>query len=273
MIKVMIVDDNTELVDELSTYIMGEPDMRVVGKAYNGNDALYQLQNLSQAPDVLLLDLIMPYLDGLGVLETLSRWNWFSNLKVIVISAFAQEHLVVKSAAFGVSYCMLKPIDVELLGIRIRQLCDADASQRFKKKDKTRNEAPSILQSLPLENQIAALLNSFTILPKWKGYFYLQEAILLVYHRQHTVTSFSRHIYPTIAQKYDVTPAQVSRAIRRAVQSSWTKHSPERFNELLGYKYLAVTSKPTNSLFISTLANSLQILRSNRAEESHQRIT
>lgn len=173
----------------------------------------------------------MPHLDGLDVLEILSEWSLFSNLKGIVISAFAQEHLVVKSAAFGVSYCMLKPIRGELLGIRIRQLLGADASQRFKKKDKTLNEAPSILQ-LSLKNQIAALLNSCTILPTLKGYFYLQEAILLVYRRQHTVTSFPRHIYPTIAQQYDVIPIQVVRAIRRAVQSFWTKHSQ---NSLISY--------------------------------------
>ncbi|GAE46503.1 stage 0 sporulation two-component response regulator [Mesobacillus boroniphilus JCM 21738] len=68
-IKVCVVDDNRELVGLLEEYISSQDDMEIVGVAHNGQECLEMLEDTD--PDVLLLDIIMPHLDGLAVLERL----------------------------------------------------------------------------------------------------------------------------------------------------------------------------------------------------------
>ena len=119
-VKVCIVDDNRDLVRLLDDYISTEEDMEVVGVAYNGQECLNMLQSAN--PDVLLLDIIMPHLDGLAVLEKLHEENIGNSPNVIMLTAFGQEDVTKKAVELGASYFMLKPFDMENLANTIRQV-------------------------------------------------------------------------------------------------------------------------------------------------------
>src|SRR5262245_49740227 len=96
--------------------------MEIVGVAYNGNEVLRFLEQQRELPDVLILDIIMPHLDGLGVLEKMREMNLPSQPKIIMLTAFGQENITQKAVQLGASYYILKPFDMETLANRVRQL-------------------------------------------------------------------------------------------------------------------------------------------------------
>src|SRR5690606_20192836 len=121
-IEVLLADDNREFTNLLSEYISEQSDMTVTGVAYNGEEVLRLLEESRKAPDVLILDIIMPHLDGLGVLERLRDMDLNPMPKIIMLTAFGQENITQKTVQLGASYYILKPFDMEILANRIRQL-------------------------------------------------------------------------------------------------------------------------------------------------------
>lgn len=121
-IEVLLADDNREFTNLLSEFIDDQEDMRVTGVAYNGNDVLRLIEQGQRIPDVLILDIIMPHLDGLGVLEKLREMDLNPQPKIIMLTAFGQENITQKAVQLGASYYILKPFDMEILTNRIRQL-------------------------------------------------------------------------------------------------------------------------------------------------------
>jgi two-component system response regulator (stage 0 sporulation protein A) len=119
-IKIMIVDDNRDFCEILKEYFDGLEDCVVSGVAYHGLQALEMLTE--ELPDVIILDLIMPHLDGIGVLEKLSLEYGESRPKVIILTAFGQEAMTKRAVELGANYYILKPFDLEILANRIRQL-------------------------------------------------------------------------------------------------------------------------------------------------------
>src|SRR5690606_20271678 len=121
-IEVMLADDNKEFTNLLSEYISEQSDMEVIGVAYNGDEVLQYIERDRKIPDVLILDIIMPHLDGLGVLERLRSMNLTPQPQIIMLTAFGQENITQKAVQLGASYYILKPFDMEVLVNRIRQL-------------------------------------------------------------------------------------------------------------------------------------------------------
>src|SRR5665648_746717 len=118
--KIIVVDDNRNLCNLLKTYIEDQEDLSIVGVAHNGLEAMEVVQ--SQEPDLIILDLVMPSLDGLGVLERINARTTMKRPKVIMLTAFGQESLTHQAMTLGVDYFILKPFDLDILGKRIRSL-------------------------------------------------------------------------------------------------------------------------------------------------------
>uniref|UniRef100_UPI0003604177 response regulator n=1 Tax=Paenibacillus sp. A9 TaxID=1284352 RepID=UPI0003604177 len=110
MIRIMMADDNRDFVEMLSDYINGQPDMEIIGIGANGEDILQKLAfEAEDPPDVLLLDVIMPHLDGLGVLERLPELDLQPVPQIIMLTAFGQEHITQRAVELGAAYYMLNP--------------------------------------------------------------------------------------------------------------------------------------------------------------------
>src|SRR5690554_2491023 len=119
-VKVCIADDNRELVMLLEDYINSEEGIEVIGKAFNGQECLELVQD--KEPDVLILDIIMPHVDGLAVLEKLNERNLNKRPKIIMLTAFGQEDVTTKAVDLGASYYVLKPFDMDTLMNKIREV-------------------------------------------------------------------------------------------------------------------------------------------------------
>jgi two-component system response regulator (stage 0 sporulation protein A) len=258
----LLADDNREFTNLLSEYISEQSDMTVTGVAYNGEEVLRLLEESRKAPDVLILDIIMPHLDGLGVLERLRDMDLNPMPKIIMLTAFGQENITQKAVQLGASYYILKPFDMEILANRIRQLVNnpvlSPAASYGTVLPKSANVVP-IGKSKNLDANITSIIHEIGVPAHIKGYQYLREAITMVYNNIEILGAITKTLYPAIAEKFKTTPSRVERAIRHAIEVAWTRGNIDSISHLFGYTINISKSKPTNSEFIAMVADKLRI--------------
>lgn len=243
----MIVDDNKEFCEILKEYFEGQNDCVVSGIAHNGLEALELLKN--DLPDIMILDIIMPHLDGIGVLERLNS-DYEVRPKVIILTAFGQETMTQRAVELGASYYILKPFDIEVLGTRIRQLANnSSVTPIHTVHPKTRN----------LDVEVTNLIHQMGVPAHVRGYQYLRDAIILVIGEVNLLGAVTKELYPMIAEKYNTTPSRVERAIRHAIELAWDRGNIELMNKIFGYTIDVERGKPTNSEFIAMVADRLRV--------------
>jgi len=251
MLKIMLADDNREFVELLNEHINLQEDMKVVDVAYNGNEVLALLNK--GLPDVLILDIIMPHMDGLGVLEYIQSNGFLSNypdFKIIMLTAFGEESIAQKAVELGVVYYILKPFDIDILIQRIRQVVN---------KSVIKIKNPLDFKKQNLNASITNLIHEVGVPAHIKGYLYLREAITMVYKELDLLGSVTKALYPKIAEKYNTTASRVERAIRHAIEVAWNRGNIDSIRKLFGYTIDLEKAKPTNSEFIAMLADKLRI--------------
>jgi two-component system response regulator (stage 0 sporulation protein A) len=258
-IKVLICDDNREFCELISTYVKGQSDLELVGVAHNGAEVLEAVARTE--PDVIILDIIMPHLDGIGVLERLREMNLPRRPKVIMLTAFGQENITQKVLEMGADYYVLKPFSLDVLGTRIRQLAGVSPSP----------STPAVAQPVGsahaqpasgvrnLDTDVTNLIHDIGIPAHIKGYRYLREAIIMVINRVELLGCVTKELYPTIARNHQTTPSRVERAIRHAIEVAWSRGNVHVLSNLFGHTVSRERGKPTNSEFIAMLADRLRM--------------
>lgn len=254
-ITVCVADDNRELVHLLEEYINNEEDIKVIGRAYNGQECLEILQNTP--PDVLILDIIMPHLDGLAVLEKMNSLNLVKKPNIIMLTAFGQEDVTKKAVELGASYYLLKPFDMDILVNKIRDVAKIGAETDRKSLDT--NQMRQDNTPMNLDASITSIIHEIGVPAHIKGYMYLREAITLVYHDIELLGTVTKVLYPDIAKSFNTTPSRVERAIRHAIEVAWGRGNIESISKMFGYTVNVSKSKPTNSEFIAMVADKLRI--------------
>lgn len=245
-IKVAIADDNREFCQLLKEYLDQQSDMEPVGVAHNGLEVIDLV--MEKRPDVIVLDIIMPHLDGIGVLEKLDALNLDKRPRVVMLTAFGQENITQRVAELGADYYVLKPFDLDVLANRIRQLVDSYA-------------APRVLQprNRSLDVEVTDIIHEIGVPAHIKGYQYLRDAIMLVVQEIELLGAVTKELYPMIAEKYKTTPSRVERAIRHAIEVAWSRGNVDMIHQVFGYTIDHERGKPTNSEFIAMVADKLRI--------------
>jgi two-component system response regulator (stage 0 sporulation protein A) len=268
-IRVLLADDNREFVEIVKAFIERQEDMSLVGVAYHGNEALELISR--EEPHVVLLDIIMPHLDGLGVLEKLQ--NVSLRPKIIILTAFGQESMTQRAVNLGANYYILKPFDLDTLGKRIRQLQDdfSDtmsvaqiASTGINGQNTSSNSAQfsSGILTPPTKNlevEVTRMIHQMGVPAHVKGYQYLRDAIVSVVLNVSLLGAVTKELYPMIAVKYQTTPSRVERAIRHAIELAWDRGNVEFMNRFFGYTINVDRGKPTNSEFVAMVADKLRM--------------
>lgn len=257
-IKVLIADDNKDFVDILHDYLEKQDDFTVVGTAYNGLETL-DLISL-KLPDVVVLDIIMPHLDGIGVLEKLAQTEELvSRPKIVMLTAFGQENMTQRAVELGADYFILKPFDLDTLANRIRQLVSGAPSAKPAASAGSNAYQPAHVRARSLDMDVTNIIHQMGVPAHIKGYQYLRDAILLVVNEVNLLGAVTKELYPTIAQKYQTTPSRVERAIRHAIELAWDRGNVDMMNKFFGYTINLQRGKPTNSEFIAMVADKLRI--------------
>lgn len=247
-IKVLVADDNREFCGILREYFSNNPDFELVDVCSNGLEVLDVLGK--KQIDVLILDLIMPHMDGIGVLEKMIDMKGEERPKVIILTAFGQENITQKAVQLGADYYILKPFNLQVLGDRVRQVV----------RDKVESAPrPVPITRRDLEVEVTRIIHEIGVPAHVKGYQYLRDAIMLVVQEINYLGAVTKELYPAIAEKYDTTPSRVERAIRHAIELAWDRGDIERINKFFGYTVNGERGKPTNSEFIAIIADKLRL--------------
>ena len=241
-LNVAIADDNEKMVEVLSKIIDQDEELKLVGKAHNGEEICNIIKE--KQPDVVVLDIIMPKVDGLSVME---RFSHDENLKkvpsFIVVSAVGQERITEDAFDLGADYFMLKPFDNKMLLNRIKHIRRA-GERRVREMNRPR--------------QIGVPAHI-------KGYQYLRDAIILSVNDMEMLNSITKILYPTIAKRHQTTPSRVERAIRHAIEVAWSRGKMDTIDQLFGYTVSNGKGKPTNSEFIALIADKIRLEYKNRS--------
>ncbi len=246
--KILVVDDSQEVRERLSRLLEKMPEVELIGTAINGMNALEMIERLK--PHIVLLDIIMPQLDGFGVMEYLSEHNIMP--EVIIISALAQENFVFRALNLGARYFIAKPFDDEGVCNRIK---DIISMSRGVLPLKTEQRLPHS----SLDEKISSVFISIGIPAHIKGYHFLREAVKMVVESPDSINRITKELYPGIARKFSTSSSKVERAIRHAIEVAWTRGKIENINELFGFKVYGKNDKPTNGEFIALIADKLTL--------------
>ncbi len=266
-ISILIADDNVDFANTLASYIEKENEMEVIGMAKDGNEAVDMVTTTQ--PDILLLDVIMPHLDGLGVLEKIYTSNIEKKPLTIMLSAVGQDKITQRAIELGAQYYVVKPFDINLLLKRVKDLKNFQPAQ-FKNVSATsvnrEIKAPYIEISPEnkkneenLEALVTNVIHEVGVPAHIKGYQYLREAIMMVVNDIDIINQITKQLYPEIALKYTTTPSRVERAIRHAIEVAWGRGQTDVVESIFGYTVSAAKGKPTNSEFIAMIADKLRL--------------
>ena len=266
-ITILIADDNADFTKTLVKHLESESDMEVIGIAKDGKEACEMIEQTQ--PDILLLDVIMPYLDGLGVLEKMQTMNMTKMPTCIMLSAVGQTKITQKAISLGAEYYVVKPFDIEILIKRIRDIKNYEPTPTsttescyIAKDTKTRyieisEENKKSQESL--EALVTNVIHEIGVPAHIKGYQYLREAIMMVINDIDVINQITKQLYPEIAMRYHTTPSRVERAIRHAIEVAWARGKNEAVENIFGYTVSAAKGKPTNSEFIAMIADKLRL--------------
>lgn len=263
-IRILIADDNYEFGMTLKNYLSNDESMEVIKIARDGEEAYSDIVRLK--PDVVLLDVIMPNLDGIGVLEKLNKSKLENNPTKIMISAVGQDKITQKAIVLGADYYIVKPFDISILTQRIKEIKTEDP-ERIRDISLNREiKSPYITvrgneenKKENLEAAVTNVIHEVGVPAHIKGYQFLREAIIMSVNNIEMINQITKQLYPDIATKYGTTPSRVERAIRHAIEVAWGRGDPKITENIFGYTVSATKGKPTNSEFIAMIADKLRL--------------
>lgn len=259
-LNVAIADDNPQALSLLNDILEGEEGINVVGKAENGEEAYNMIVKTN--PDVVLMDIIMPRLDGIAVMEKVKKnAGMRKNPSFIMVTAVGSENITEDAFRMGASHYIMKPYNKEIVVEKVRRI--GNGSRHVIEHNPINKVEPYIdkeaYMEKNLENDITQMLHEIGIPAHIKGYQYLRDAIALVVRDAEMLASVTKVLYPTIAKKYQTTPSRVERAIRHAIEVAWSRGKMDTINTIFGYTVSTGKGKPTNSEFIALVSDKINL--------------
>ncbi|WP_308527110.1 sporulation transcription factor Spo0A [uncultured Oscillibacter sp.] len=242
---VLLADANEEFRALVRKIIDETEEFTVVGSVGDGAEALRLARQ--EAPDLLLMDVLLPGLDGFGVLKQLRELE--KPPKVILISAFCSDSVVSEAVELGANYFMFKPVEENALLDRMRALFGRDL--------------PEERHPVELKNLVTSVIHEIGVPAHIKGYQYLREAIMIAVDDMDVINAVTKVLYPEVAKRFNTTPSRVERAIRHAIEVAWDRGDLETLQKYFGYTVSNAKGKPTNSEFIAMIADRLVLEQKN----------
>ena len=240
-ITVLLADTSEEFRILLRSSLEETGEFTVVGETGDGMEALEQITACK--PDVVLLDMMLPSLDGLGLLSMLPAEN---RPQIIAVSSLCNDTTVSQALEKGVYYFMAKPVHYPSLLEQMRRAVTPDA-------------APTT--DTDLEGQVSAIIHEIGVPAHIKGYQYVREAIIVAVEDMDVINAVTKVLYPEVAKRFGTTPSRVERAIRHGIEVAWDRGDLDTLQHYFGYTVNSAKGKPTNSEFIAMIADRLSLQR------------
>ncbi len=258
-LNIAIADDNERMLRLLADIVESDEELSVVGTARDGEEAYQVIRE--KEPDVVLLDIVMPKLDGLGVLERINRDRTLKKHPVfIMISAIGQERITENAFDLGADYYIMKPFDNDMVINRIKKVKNRTFGVKGLESRKVNAYEKLEEEKEPnLEADVTEIIHEIGVPAHIKGYQYLRDAIIMSVNDMDMLNSITKILYPTIAKKYQTTSSRVERAIRHAIEVAWSRGKMDTIDEMFGYTIHNGKGKPTNSEFIALITDRIRL--------------
>lgn len=244
-VSVLMADESQQTRDEFAKNLPSDR-FNLVGLASNGKELLDMIRDFK--PEVVVMDLVLPELDGFAVMEKIKQEG--IDTKILVHTSLALNGFVNKAMKMGASYYAMKPFDINLLIERIGDILNAEEEEE---------ETQSGVNMNKMEEKITNIFITVGIPAHIKGYQFLREAIKLAIANPEIINSITKKLYPTIAEKFSTSASKVERAIRHAIEVAWNRGKIENINNVFGLKVYSSNEKPTNGEFIALVADKMLI--------------
>ena len=243
-INVLMIDDNEIITSKVKEYFSKHEVINLVLTAVNGSEGLDYILNQQDKYDLIIMDLIMPEIDGIEILERMKENG--VNKHVIILTSYKKEYTVKAVSEYNIDYYMLKPFNLESLEKRILEIMNVKEVKYSEKDQEIRLKISDMLHKLGMPSHI-------------RGYQYIRDGIMIMYKEPDMLKGITKEIYPEIANKYDTTSSRVERAIRHAIEVSWARGDYQLMEKYFGNSVDYDRSKPTNAEFIVTLTDRLRL--------------
>ena len=238
-IKIVLTDTDEDARGMLQDALERTKRFSVVGAAADGNEALRLVEEVK--PDLLVLDMILPGLDGLGILRRLDSKN---RPTVLAISNIASPEVVAEAGRLGAAMFISKPYHEAALVENLIRLAEKSAQP---------------LHMPGLEELVTSIIHEVGVPAHIKGYQYVREAIMITVEDMDVINSVTKVLYPEVAKRYHTTPSRVERAIRHAIEVAWDRGDLETLQKFFGYTVSNAKGKPTNSEFIAMISDRIRL--------------
>lgn len=248
--RILVADENTFFQSSLVEYLNVQEDVARVDSAFDGRRVIEMLKTARY--DAIVMDLVMPQLDGMSVLEQLNAGMVDEPPAVLIASAMRNENMIRQACMLGAKYFMAKPTTPDAVYRRIEQML-AESGGGIG----TGVFTPAHAAPKTLDEKITAIFLVIGIPAHIKGYQYLREATRMVFHKPELINRITKELYPGIASVYNTSGSKVERAIRHAIEVAWTRGRIENINQLFGYNIYGKNDRPTNGEFIALIADKL----------------
>lgn len=259
-LTVAIAEDNELMLGLLEDIVANDKELDVVGTARNGEE-IYKIIKEAE-PDVVLLDIVMPKLDGLGVLDKVNQDKTIKKLPTfIMVSAIGQDRVTEDAFNLGADYYIMKPFDESMIINRIKRAkkTPVEKKQEPMQTFSVKNESRAEKTEEDLEADVTEIIHEVGVPAHIKGYQYLRDAIVMSVKDMDMLNSITKVLYPTIAKKYQTTPSRVERAIRHAIEVAWSRGRMDTLDDMFGYTINRGKGKPTNSEFIALITDRIRL--------------
>lgn len=243
MIRTIIIDDNTIVVNNLTNHFQKENKIDVVNSFADGQSALEYIISNSDKFDLILMDVLLPRLDGTSLLEEITARG--IKKKVIILSSYKDDKVIKDCMNFNVTHYMLKPVNISSLERRVEEAFELD-------------NGPVVTKRKQIDVEVSELLHNLGIPSHIRGYKYIRDSIILIYNDD-KISYITKELYPKIAERYDTTSSRVERAIRHAIEIGCMRGNLSLMDDLFGFSISCEKDKPTNSEFISTIADRFKL--------------
>ena len=258
-IKLLIADSNNDLVTQMKSFFGTKDTIDLVATATDGIDASEKIHHF--IPDVVLMDIVLPQLDGIGLLKSINTLPRAQRPVVIVMSGARRDHLTNICMQLGADYFMIKPCDNETLYERISLLCMPRLAQNTIVSNAYESTLPAsdTPSDRALEISVTKTIHSVGVPANIKGYQYLRDAIIMSIKDTELINAVTKQLYPKVATRHNTSPSRVERAIRHAIEVACIRGNEEELYKLFGYTVSNNKGKPTNSEFIAMIADKLRL--------------
>lgn len=246
--SVLIADSNESFCVQLKDRLQAA-NYQVIATVTDGQRAAQLMEE--QSPDIIILDLMLPKLDGMSVLKLAGTMQ--PSPICLVLSSFVTDFVAASAASLGARYLMLKPCSAQSIADRVTEIRDTCLNKKPTAKPVHR------ASDLNIESMVTSIIHEIGVPAHIKGYQYLREAIIIAVNDMDVINAITKVLYPQVAKTFQTTPSRVERAIRHAIEVAWDRGDLDTLQRFFGYTVSNTKGKPTNSEFIALIADKLQL--------------